>query len=131
VSSKSASRGTETVLLVEDEEGVRTLARLILQIKGYKVLETRNGGEALLVCEQYKEQIHILVTDLIMPNMSGKELAERLSLLRPKMKVLYLSGYTDDTIGRHGMLDAKVAFLHKPFTPDGLAHMVRDVLDKP
>ena len=120
-SKPSAPTGTETILLVEDADGVRTLARLVLQARGYKVLEACNGGEALLACENSKETIHILVTDVVMPNMSGRQLAERLSPLRPAMKVLYLSGYTDDAIVRHGILDSHMPFLQKPFSPDALA----------
>jgi two-component system cell cycle sensor histidine kinase/response regulator CckA len=109
---------------------VRALARPILQKQGYKVLEARHGGEALLVCEQFPEPIDLLVTDVVMPNVSGRQLAERLLIARPDMKVLYLSGYTDDAIVRHGVLEAGLAFLHKPFTPVSLAQKVREVLDR-
>ncbi|HYV34867.1 MAG TPA: PAS domain S-box protein, partial [Gemmataceae bacterium] len=131
VGFKSAARGSETVLLVEDEEGVRTLARLVLQGKGYKVLEARHGGEALLICEQNKDPVHILLTDVVMPSISGRELAARLKQLRPALKVLYMSGYTDDAVVRHGILEAEMPFLQKPFSPDVLAEMVRHVLDAP
>jgi two-component system cell cycle sensor histidine kinase/response regulator CckA len=123
-------RGSETVLLAEDEEGVRRLTRLILERHGYKVLEARNGGEALLICEQYAGTIHLLVTDVVMPNLSGRQVAERLLELRPRLKVLYLSGYTDDAIVRHGVLEGDMPFLQKPFTPDALVQKVREVLDR-
>lgn len=122
-------RGTETVLLVEDEDGVRTLSRLGLEKNGYSVIEARNGSEGLALCQHHPGTIDIMVTDVVMPNMSGRTLAEHLSVLRPKMKVLYLSGYTDEAIVRHGVIDPNVPFLQKPFTTDALAKKVREVLD--
>jgi GAF domain-containing protein/CheY-like chemotaxis protein len=124
-------QGTETILLVEDEEAVRELARDILQANGYTVLDTQHGGEALLTCERHAGPIQLMVTDAVMPQMSGRELGERLAPLRPEMKVLYMSGYTDDAVVRHGVLDSGTAFLQKPFTPDMLARKVREVLDAP
>ena len=123
-------RGTETVLLVEDEEQVRTIVSSILRRQGYRVVVAQNAGEALLHCEQHPEPIDLLVTDVVMPQMSGPELARRLVQVRPEMKVLCMSGYTDDSIVRHGVLQSGVAYLQKPVTPVSLATKVREVLDE-
>jgi len=125
-----AAGGTETILLVEDEEGVRELARDILRASGYTVIEARNGAEALLLCERHQGPLDLLLTDVVMPRMSGRELAERLAPLRPDLSVLYMSGYTDDAVIRHGVLGAGTAFLQKPFTPATLIGRVRDTLDQ-
>ncbi len=122
------STGTETVLLVEDEEVVRLLAREILRMNGYTVLEARHGREALLLSDAHQGPIHLMLTDVVMPKMSGRELAERLVPRRPEMRVLYMSGYTDDAIVRHGVLEEGIAFLQKPFTARTLALKVREVL---
>jgi PAS domain S-box-containing protein len=124
----STARGDETVLLVEDEEAVRVLARRILKESGYKVLEAREPSEALEVCECYADPIHLLVTDVVMPEASGRELAEQLSALRPGVRVLYISGYTDHDM-LQDVLEPGVNFLQKPFAPADLARKVRDVLD--
>jgi two-component system, cell cycle sensor histidine kinase and response regulator CckA len=121
-------RGSETVLLVEDDDQVRVVARGILRRNGYQVLEARSAGEALLHSEGHAGVIHLLLTDVVMPQMSGPELAKRLATARPDMKVLCMSGYTDDSIVRHGILEAHIAFLQKPITPETLTTKVRQVL---
>ncbi len=123
-------RGNETILLVEDEHVVRSMLSASLRTYGYHVLESENGGEAIRVRAQYGENdIHLLVTDVIMPGMSGKTLADILLKTSPNMKVLYISGYTDDAIVRHGVIEKGISFLQKPFAPDELARKVREILD--
>ncbi len=126
--SEEALQGSETILLVEDNEIVRKLIRKILKFYGYQVLEATNGGAAFLICERDQRPIHLLLTDVIMPEIDGCELANRLTLLRPEMKVLYVSGYTGDVIVNHSLQGSNVPFLQKPFTPDALARKVREVL---
>jgi CheY-like chemotaxis protein len=121
--------GTETILLVEDEAAVRALSRHILQSCGYTILEAEDGREAVQVAQNYQGDIQLVVTDVVMPYLGGRQLAERLEAMRPGLKILFLSGYTDDAVVRHGILEADVAFLQKPFTPNALAQKVRNVLD--
>jgi two-component system, cell cycle sensor histidine kinase and response regulator CckA len=127
--SVAPAGGGDTILLVEDEDLVRRAASDILRRKGYSVIEARSGAEALKICELRSEPIHLLLTDVVMPGMSGRELAERLIGRREGLRVLYMSGYTDDTVIHHGIFAEGTAFLQKPFTPDGLARKVREVLD--
>lgn len=128
-SSDRPPTGAEVVLLVEDHDGLRAFARRVLERHGYTVLQASNGDEAIRVCEQHQGVIDLLLTDVIMPGMSGRALADRLCALRPAMKVLYTSGYTDNTIAERGVLATGTVFLHKPYTPRSLAGKVRDVLD--
>jgi CheY-like chemotaxis protein len=121
--------GSETILLVEDDETLRVLARRILLSRGYTVLEARDGEEALAICEQPATRIDLVATDAVMPKMNGRVLAERVAMLRPGLRVLFMSGYTDDDMLRRGIVDPRMAFLQKPFTPEALARKVRDVLD--
>lgn len=121
--------GTETVLLIEDEDVVRNLVRTILQRHGYTVLEAPDGTEAMGVLGRHLGRVHLLLTDVVIPQMSGPELAEQVAASRPETRVLYMSGYTDNAIVHHGVLDQGLAFLQKPFTPETLLRKVREVLD--
>ncbi|HYS03628.1 MAG TPA: ATP-binding protein [Candidatus Dormibacteraeota bacterium] len=121
--------GSETVLLVEDDRTVRLLAGEMLRINGYNVLQARNGREALDLVRGHDHPIHLLLTDVVMPQMSGRQLAESVADIQPGIRVLYMSGYTDGVIAHHGVLDDGVAYLQKPFTADFLARKVREVLD--
>lgn len=122
-------RGSETVLLVEDDVLVRDVAAGVLRDRGYIVIEAGSAGQALKLAEQHRDRIHLLITDVVMPELSGPDLAERLRSTHPTTRVLYTSGYTDDMIAHHGVLEAGVWFLPKPFTPTGLSLKVREVLD--
>jgi len=121
--------GTETILLVEDEPGVRQLVREMLHRLGYTILEAGGGAEALRIFDQHRGVIDLLLTDVIMPHMSGRDLAARLRIVQPTLKVLYMSGYTDDMLAHHGVLEPNVYLLPKPFAPDELGAKLREVLD--
>lgn len=124
-------KGSETVLLVEDDEAVRSYARQVLQENGYTVLEASNGDEALLVCDRHKLPIHLLLTDVVMPGISGPDLHDRVASMHSKMRVLYMSGYAENAIVHHGVLDPGVDLLQKPFSMRGLLCKVREVLSAP
>ena len=130
-STTPAPRGTETVLLVEDAAAVRAVTKQMLERQGYTVLEAPDGEAGLRLAQRHRGVIHLLLTDVVMPRVGGRELAEQLARLRPDMKVLYASGYTDDSVVRHGILESGTAYLQKPFSPESLARKVRDVLDAP
>jgi len=123
------ARGAETVLLVEDDPSLRELAATLLRAQGYQVLPAADGPAALALCEARGGEINLLLTDLVMPGMSGRELAEAVAARWAEIPVLYVSGYTDDAVVRHGLLTSGIAFLQKPFTPAQLATRVRQVLD--
>ncbi len=127
--TKELNRGSETILLVEDDESVRGLAAKVLTQLGYNVLEAKNGKEAIRISTQYKGTIHLLLTDLVMPGISGNEVIKHLTAERPEMKAIYMSGYPDDIISHHGILNQKTKFLQKPFSPVVLAKIVREILD--
>lgn len=121
--------GYETILLAEDEDSARKMMRTILYGYGYRVLEAQDGKEALRISEQHEGPIHLLLTDVVMPEMNGRELAERLQPIYPKMQVLYVSGYTDNVIVRNGVLEPGVPFIQKPFSQKALISKVREILD--
>lgn len=127
---ETSPRGTETIMVVEDEQSVRALAGTVLRALGYSVLEAASGPEAIQIAAAHAGPIPLLLTDVVMPQMSGRELAELMIAVRPDIKVLFASGYTDDAIVHHGVLEAGIAFLQKPFTPSSLARKVREVLDE-
>jgi CheY-like chemotaxis protein len=126
-----AQQGSETILVAEDQRAVRTFTVAALRERGYRVLEASDGNEATAVAGRHSGELHLLLTDVVMPGMNGKELSERLKDLHPRMKVLFISGYTADVIAHRGVLDRGVAFLHKPFSPEEAARKVREVLDRP
>jgi len=122
--------GSETILAVEDDRLVRDVASRFLRSGGYKVLVAENGDEALRICREHQGPIHLLLTDMVMPGLSGNEITERAKELRPELKVLFMSGYTDHAIVSNGILEEGIAFIQKPFTRQGLAWKVRRVLDE-
>ena len=122
--------GVETLLVVEDEDGLRSLACQTLRQRGYHILEASNGEEALAVSRRYTKAIHLLLSDVVMPKLSGSALAERLIVERPDLKILFMSGFTDSALFRHGVISGEVECLPKPFTPTALAEKVREVLDQ-
>jgi CheY-like chemotaxis protein len=122
-------RGSETILLAEDSTLLRVLTCALLEDNGYKVLAAENGMEAVKLAERWDRPIQLLLTDVVMPGMSGRELADRLAVKRPDMRVLYMSGYTNDAIAHHGVLEPGIFFLEKPFSQDALARKLREVLD--
>ncbi len=130
-SAAGIHRGGETILLVEDDDGVRTLAGMILHSAGYTVLEARNGEEGLEVFKRHPDSVHLLLTDVVMPHMDGCQLAERLASRSPELRVICMSGYLDDALVRHGIQEKGLPFLHKPFGSAVLLEKVRDVLDAP
>jgi len=128
--SRKTTSGSETILLVEDDENVREFSSRILKENGYFVLEADRGSSAIKISQQYEGTIHLLLTDVVMPEMSGRELSEHLSRLRPEMKIIYVSGYTDNAIVHHGVLDKNTHFIQKPFAPKVLLEKIREVLDE-
>ncbi len=121
--------GAETILLVEDEPRVRKLIAGVLTARGYTVVEATRGAEAIKLCKERKGKVDLAVVDVVMPEMSGPDLVKQLRPLCPGMRVLYISGYTDEAILHHGIQQSGAAFLQKPFLPDVLARKIRDVLD--
>ena len=129
--SPSAASGRETILLVEDAEPLRKLALRFLENHGYRVIQAQDGEEALTVVRGLSERIQLMLTDVVMPGMNGRVLAEKLLPSHPEMKVLYMSGYTDSFIAGHGVLEQGTALIHKPFSEEDLLAKVREVLDRP
>ncbi len=129
ISLAAKLEGSETILVVEDEDALRTLLCRFFRLYGYNVMEARHGGEALLICERHPGPIHLMITDVVMPQMSGKELADRLAPLHPEMTVFFMSGYTDSDLTGYGAPESTQHFIPKPFRPMDLVKKVRDFLD--
>jgi CheY-like chemotaxis protein len=129
VEKLSLTQAAETILVVEDDESVRSLVKEVLADAGYQVLEAASGAAALSICARHENPIHLLLTDVVMPEMSGRELSDLLTRIRTGMKVLYMSGYPDESIVHHGVLDEEKEFIQKPFGSEILARKVREVLD--
>lgn len=131
VASSESLQGTETVLVVENEQSVREVIADVLTMHGYRVLEARDGDDALRISGGHAGPIHLLVVDVVMPGTSGETLVSRVATLRPEIRTLYISGYTDEMVRQHGIIPASRSFLQKPFTVEGLARKVREALDAP
>jgi CheY-like chemotaxis protein len=129
--TRDAAKPGETILLVEDEPAVRSLARRVLEARGYEVLEAGTGQEAINAASNRNGPIHLMVSDVVVPDMNGRKIADQILPIRPDIKLLFMSGYTDEDVKGHGVLTQEAAFLEKPFTPDSLARKVREVLDTP
>jgi CheY-like chemotaxis protein len=123
-------QGNETVLVIEDDGSVRKVTVDLLRVQGYKVLEAMGGEAALIICEKEKNPIHLILTDVVMPQMNGPQVIERLMQVRQDFKALYMSGYADEAVLHHRLLERGVSIIHKPFTVEKLAKKVREVLDK-
>jgi CheY-like chemotaxis protein len=123
--------GKETVLVVEDDNQVRSIAAMVLEMSGYDVLTAANGEGALLICERFNSKIDLLLTDMVMPRMGGQELSSRLLELRPGTRVLYMSGYSENAIIHHGVIEEGTDFIEKPFSPEALTRRIREVLVTP
>jgi DNA-binding NtrC family response regulator len=129
--SKSSEKSLETILVVEDEKMVRELVRSVLESHGYNVLDAPTGEAALELCQDHTGTIHLLLSDMVMPGMSGPELAKQLKESRSEMKVLYMSGYTEYALVSHGVMERVTSFIWKPFSTEALAAKVREILDSP
>jgi CheY-like chemotaxis protein len=129
--SQVRATGAETVLVVEDEQSLRSMVRTVLEAAGYVVLEANGGHEAIAVCLNHVGPIHLLLTDVVMPQMNGREVSDHIVASHPETRVLYMSGYTDKGIVHNGVLESGAAFLQKPFTPNSLTRKIREVLDRP
>jgi DNA-binding NtrC family response regulator len=128
--STASCHGSETVLVVEDEDGVRSLITMLLTKSGYTVLEASNAEDALVLGEKRGLDVHLLITDLVLPRMNGRELAEQMTKTHPGMKTLYMSGYTDDATLKNVISESRATFLQKPFSTETLLHRVREVLGR-
>jgi CheY-like chemotaxis protein len=128
--ARGLAKGRETILVVEDELAVRTVVAVALRSSGYTVLEANSGEGALRHLRRHEGPLHLVLTDVVMPRMDGRVLADRIRIIYPEAKVLFMSGYTDDRISRHGVSDTEVSFLQKPFTMEVLTQKVRDVLEQ-
>ncbi len=129
--AKEDGEGWETILLVEDEDTLRRVTRIVLELGGYRVLEARDGREALEICERHTDLIHLMITDVVLPEMNGSKIAQRVARFRPRVRTLFVSGHTESAIHHYGVLDSGVDFLQKPVDVNALLHKVREILDRP